>query len=628
MSKSSELIHSLSLSNAGSFRSSRPSFFDNRNTSSSFLTTISNTASPSLIFSLVPYHQARPQLAVASRFTSSQCLPGEKQPTSGHTTHPAWLRLGLPSKPTRAAAARPHKSTNPMPASKADAPTAAEVATRRTPLTDEDDEDDFLYSDKGLDRHSGPRISMRGLLKRFHTHPPRHGLALALSSATRSSLSSARFSTRSMSILPVPQRSPRSHNAVSSTRTHRRRRCAAPRSSTAPRAPRLLGRVRAGGSLLLAGDDDPYWEAVDLWYGGTGDYEWYSPEAVNTTGGAQSSPSKSVRPTTRTSARHGPVVEQSLLPGCLLQISARLPGSHTIPGLWPGMWTQGNLGRPGYGATNEGMWPYSYQGCDTGALPNQTWVNGTGPPKALDANGLFSRSYNNELSWLPGMRFTLVRLPGHRTPRVPTAALLAPHPSSISSKPRSTWPTATARRRSPSNGAFDVDYYYGNSTAAGDIRIWDARTRLNDYKGGAIQEAVSALSAVPDVALREHRRRAIRYLRRRVCAGLERGRRRLGNVVHGRPPYLDAQRPGHRPPCLSSMSASASSPPNPCSSSSTSPSPSRSRYPILPSSSSRRTCTSTTSASTSATVSPTGRLRPRQPPHLRVHREQQGHLLR
>lgn len=22
--------------------------------------------------------------------------------------------------------------------------------------------------------------------------------------------------------------------------------------------------------------DDPYWEAVDLWYGGTGDYEWVS----------------------------------------------------------------------------------------------------------------------------------------------------------------------------------------------------------------------------------------------------------------------------------------------------------------------------------------------------------------
>lgn len=32
--------------------------------------------------------------------------------------------------------------------------------------------------------------------------------------------------------------------------------------------------------------DDPFWTAVDLWYGGTFDYEWYSPEQVNTTGGA------------------------------------------------------------------------------------------------------------------------------------------------------------------------------------------------------------------------------------------------------------------------------------------------------------------------------------------------------
>lgn len=31
--------------------------------------------------------------------------------------------------------------------------------------------------------------------------------------------------------------------------------------------------------------DDPFWEAVDIWYGVTGDLEWYSPEAVNTTNG-------------------------------------------------------------------------------------------------------------------------------------------------------------------------------------------------------------------------------------------------------------------------------------------------------------------------------------------------------
>jgi beta-glucanase (GH16 family) len=43
----------------------------------------------------------------------------------------------------------------------------------------------------------------------------------------------------------------------------------------------------------------------------------------------------------------------------------------------------GNLGRPGYGATTEGTWPYTYDSCDIGTLANQTNVAGTGPDAAL-----------------------------------------------------------------------------------------------------------------------------------------------------------------------------------------------------------------------------------------------------
>jgi beta-glucanase (GH16 family) len=32
--------------------------------------------------------------------------------------------------------------------------------------------------------------------------------------------------------------------------------------------------------------DDPFWEAVDLWYGATGDVEWYDPAQVTTRDGA------------------------------------------------------------------------------------------------------------------------------------------------------------------------------------------------------------------------------------------------------------------------------------------------------------------------------------------------------
>ena len=31
--------------------------------------------------------------------------------------------------------------------------------------------------------------------------------------------------------------------------------------------------------------DDPFWEAVDLWYWPTNDMEWYDPEQITTTGG-------------------------------------------------------------------------------------------------------------------------------------------------------------------------------------------------------------------------------------------------------------------------------------------------------------------------------------------------------
>lgn len=32
--------------------------------------------------------------------------------------------------------------------------------------------------------------------------------------------------------------------------------------------------------------DDPFWEAVDLWYGSTADLEWYDPKQVTTKNGA------------------------------------------------------------------------------------------------------------------------------------------------------------------------------------------------------------------------------------------------------------------------------------------------------------------------------------------------------
>ena len=105
----------------------------------------------------------------------------------------------------------------------------------------------------------------------------------------------------------------------------------------------------------------------------------------------------------------------------------------------------GNLARPGYTASTDGMWPYryvsflpslskkrhsypvyispfssinrrmfqgsdgilpyifSYDSCDVGTFPNQTEPDGSGPPAAIFSNAS-KELYNFSLSWLPGQR--------------------------------------------------------------------------------------------------------------------------------------------------------------------------------------------------------------------------------
>jgi beta-glucan synthesis-associated protein KRE6 len=41
--------------------------------------------------------------------------------------------------------------------------------------------------------------------------------------------------------------------------------------------------------------------------------------------------------------------------GGIIETSVSLPGSNNVVGLWPAVWTMGNLGRAGYGASLEGM---------------------------------------------------------------------------------------------------------------------------------------------------------------------------------------------------------------------------------------------------------------------------------
>jgi beta-glucanase (GH16 family) len=124
--------------------------------------------------------------------------------------------------------------------------------------------------------------------------------------------------------------------------------------------------------------DDPYFQAMDFWYGVTQDLEWYDPDAVTTKDGTLN-----IRFDTfqnhNLNYRSGMIQSwnKMCVKGGHIEVSLSLPGRGDTTGFWPGVWAMGNLGRPGYPATTDGMWPYSYDDiCDAGITPNQSDTSG------------------------------------------------------------------------------------------------------------------------------------------------------------------------------------------------------------------------------------------------------------
>ncbi|KAJ4485953.1 beta-glucan synthesis-associated [Lentinula aciculospora] len=158
--------------------------------------------------------------------------------------------------------------------------------------------------------------------------------------------------------------------------------------------------------------DDPYWEAVDLHYWETNNMEWYDPAAITTKNG-------SLLITLSRKETHDLHFQGGMMTtwnkfcftGGLILTSIVLPGVNNVVGLWPAVWTMGNLGRAGYGASLEGMWPYTYDACDVGTAPNQTHNNS---PAAATVNG--DPSANGALSYLPGQRLSRCTCPGESHP--------------------------------------------------------------------------------------------------------------------------------------------------------------------------------------------------------------------
>ncbi|KAL1677314.1 glycoside hydrolase family 16 protein [Schizophyllum commune] len=159
--------------------------------------------------------------------------------------------------------------------------------------------------------------------------------------------------------------------------------------------------------------DDPYWEAVDLHYWGTNNMEWYDPSAITTKNGALEI-TLSDHPTKGMDYTGGMMStwNKFCFTGGAFLASVTLPGSPNVAGLWPAVWAMGNLGRAGYGASLDGMWPYTYDSCDVGTLPNQTTPDGL--PIAATING--DEAADGVLSYLPGQKLSRCTCPGEEHP--------------------------------------------------------------------------------------------------------------------------------------------------------------------------------------------------------------------
>jgi len=214
---------------------------------------------------------------------------------------------------------------------------------------------------------------------------------------------------------------------------------------------------------------------MDIWYGVTIDLEWYDPDAVTTNDGVLELRFDAFK-NHNLNYRSGMVQTWNKLcmKGGRLEASISLPGRGDTVGFWPGFWTLGNLGRPGYAATTDGMWPYSYDDvCDAGITPNQSSPDG--------------------LNWLPGMRLPACTCKGEDHP-TPGKSRSAPEIDVIEATNAAFDAAGNVLghvSQSFQVAPFDI-WYYPNYEF---VEVYDySITQVNVYRGGPYQQAVSALS--------------------------------------------------------------------------------------------------------------------------------------
>lgn len=213
--------------------------------------------------------------------------------------------------------------------------------------------------------------------------------------------------------------------------------------------------------------DDPYWTAPDIWYGATQDLEWYDPDAATTANGTLQL-KLDWFPNHNLTFRSGMLNSwnQMCFKGGIFEVSVSLAGPAGVPGLWPGAWAMGNLGRPGYLATTDGVWPYTYNSCDIGITPNQSSPDG--------------------LSQLPGQKLSSCTCAGQDHPSLGTGRG-APEIDILEGSVDSTNLIGVVTQ-SFQVAPFDI-WYRPNSDF---LQIPNYNTtQMNGYCGGPFQQAVS-----------------------------------------------------------------------------------------------------------------------------------------
>jgi len=222
--------------------------------------------------------------------------------------------------------------------------------------------------------------------------------------------------------------------------------------------------------------DDPFFTAVDLWYGVTKDLEWYDPDAMTTANGTLAIRFDAFQ-SHDLNYRSGMLQSwnQLCFKGGMLEASISLPGNGETIGFWPGFWAMGNLGRPGYASTTDGTWPYSYHDvCDAGITANQS------DPDGLNA--------------LPGMRYPACTCDGEDHPS-PGKSRSAPEidviEASVNFLAANSQDGIGSASQSFQVAPFDT-FWRPNTNW---IEVYDYQvSQMNAYQGGIYQQALSTVT--------------------------------------------------------------------------------------------------------------------------------------